>query len=113
MILVKGLQRYQRSKLEFEKNICQSARFEPMCPGPAQLADFFFKLQLSPLIFLQPLDQNKILVPHSKDLFHVCLEPEAQGHDMIFKVCNLSSKRPHLHRAYVLGVYNNLGSTVG
>ena len=32
---------------------------------------------------------------------------------MTFKVCNLGSKRPHLHRAYVLGVYNNLGTTVG
>ena len=47
-----------------------------------------------------------------KDLFPICLEPEAQGYDMTFKVCNLSSKRPHLYRAYVIGVYNNLGSTV-
>ena len=31
---------------------------------------------------------------------------------MTFKVSNLGSERPHLHRAYVLGVYNNLGSTV-
>ena len=31
---------------------------------------------------------------------------------MSFKVCNLGSKRPHLHSAYVLGVYNNLGTTV-
>ena len=31
---------------------------------------------------------------------------------MTFKVSNLGSKRPHLHRAYVLGVYNNLGTTV-
>ena len=31
---------------------------------------------------------------------------------MTFKVCNLSSKRPHLHKVYVLGVYSNLGTTV-
>ena len=47
-----------------------------------------------------------------KDLFCICLEPEAQGRDLTFKVGNLGSKRPHLHRAYVLGVYNNLGTTV-
>ena len=48
-----------------------------------------------------------------KDLLHICLELEAQGHDMTFKACNLGSKRPHLHRAYVLGVCNDLGTTVG
>ena len=31
---------------------------------------------------------------------------------MSFKVCNLGSKRPHFHSAYVLRVYNNLGTTV-
>ena len=47
-----------------------------------------------------------------KDLFHICLETKGQGFRMTFKVCNLGSKRPHLHRAYVLGVYDNLGTTV-
>ena len=31
---------------------------------------------------------------------------------MTFKIYNLSPKRPHLHRSYVLGVCNNLGTTV-
>ena len=30
-----------------------------------------------------------------------------------FKVSNLGLKRPHLHRAYVIGLYNNLDTTVG
>ena len=45
-----------------------------MHPGPAVLADIFFDLQLSPLISLQPLDQNQCLVPQLKDLLHVYLE---------------------------------------
>ena len=39
---------------------------------------------------LLPFDQNKHLVPLLKDLFHICLEPEAQGHSMTFKVYNVS-----------------------
>ena len=34
----------------------------------AELADIFFQLQLWPLIFLQPLEQNQCLVPSMKDL---------------------------------------------
>ena len=41
MILVKRLQRYQRSKLEVEKKNCQSAWLEPMCLGLAKLSDIF------------------------------------------------------------------------
>ena len=74
MILVKGLQRYQRSKLEVKKNICRSARLEPEHPESAALADIFFELQLWPLISLQPFDQNQCLVPQLKDLLHVYLE---------------------------------------
>ena len=40
---------------------------------------------------LQPMDQNEQLVPHLKDLIHICLEPEFQSHDMSFKVCNLGT----------------------
>ena len=79
MILVKGLQRYQRSKLEDEKNICQ--RGQPQAHGfePGRSADIIFDLQLWPLISLQPLDQNPCFVPHLKDLLRICLEIEAQG----------------------------------
>ena len=111
-IFVKGLQSYHKSKLEFGKNICRSAWFEPMCPGSAELVDIFSELQLWSLVSLLPLDQNQFLVPHLKDLFHICLETKAQGFWMTFKLCNLGSKWPHLHRAYVLRVSNNLGSTV-
>ena len=41
---------------------------------------------------LQLLDQNEFLVPNLKDPLHIRLEPEAQGHGMIFKVRNLGSK---------------------
>ena len=89
MILVKGLQRYQRSKLEDKKNICRMARFEPVSLRSAALADIFFVLQLWPLISLQPLDQNQCLIPHLKDLLRISLEDKAQGFWTSLKVCNL------------------------
>ena len=92
MILIKGLQRYQRSKLEFRKNICQLGW--PRAHGfePGWSADIFYELQLWPLVSLQPLDQNQCLVPHLKDLFHICLETKIQGFWMTFNLCNLGSK---------------------
>ena len=39
-----------------------------------------------------------------KDLFHICLETKDQGFGMTFKVYDLGSKKPRLHRAYVIGV---------
>ena len=106
MILVKGLQRYQRSKLEFEKNICQRGQLRVLGFEPGWSADIFFDLQLWPLISLQPLDQNQCLVLHLKDLLHICLEAKAQGFWVTFKVFNFGSKWPHIYRAYVLkGVY--------
>ena len=101
-IFVKGLQSYHKSKLEFWKNICRSARFEPTGPGSAELADIFSELQLWPLVSLQPLDQNQCLVPHLKDLFCICLGIKAQSFWMTFNVCNLGSKNPYLNRAYVV-----------
>ena len=96
------MQRYQWSKLEVERNFYQSARFEPMCPGSAELADIFSEPQLWPLVSLQPLDQNQCLVPHLKDLFHICLGDKAQGFWMTFNICNLGSKYPYFNRAYVV-----------
>ena len=43
---------------------------------------------------------------------HICLEPEAQGHGMTFRVCNLGSKQPHLYSAYVVSVPSQLHTTV-
>ena len=83
-----------------------------MRPGSTELADIFIDLQIQPLISLQPLDQNQCLVPQMKDLLYICLEIKDQGFQMTFKVCNLGSNRPHFHRAYVLGVYNDLSTTV-
>ena len=85
MILIKRLQRYQRSKLEFKKNIYQLGRPQALGFEPGWSADIFFELQLWPLISLQPLDQNQYLVHHLKDLFHICLETKAQGFWMTFK----------------------------
>ena len=104
MILVKRLQRCQRSKLEDEKNICQRGRLRVLGFEPGWSADIFFDLQLWPLISLQPLDQNQCLVPHLKDLLCICWEIEAQGFWMSFKVCNHGSKYPYFNRAYVVSV---------
>ena len=52
--------------------------------GTADLADSFFDPQLWPLIFLQPLGQNKYLVHILKDLIHISLETEVQGRGMTF-----------------------------
>ena len=73
-----------------------------MDPGSAELADISSELQLWPLVSLQPLDQNQCLVPHLKDLFHICLETKVQGFWMTFNICNLSSKYPYFNRAYVV-----------
>ena len=89
-IFVKGLQSYHKSKLEFGKNICRSARFEPMHPGSAELADIFSELQLWPLVSLQPLDQNQCLVLHLKDLLRICLGIKAQS---FWKTFALESKK--------------------
>ena len=112
MILVKRLQRYQRSKLEVEKNICQLGWARAHGFELGRSADISFDIQLWPLISLQPLDQNQCLVLHLKDIFHICLEIKVQGFWMTFKVFNLGSKWPHLHRAYVLRVFTNISTTV-
>ena len=65
-----------------------------------------------PQIFLQPLDLQECTVPHLKDLIHICLELEAQGHGVTFKVYNLGSQQPHLHSAYVVSVASQLHTTV-
>ena len=111
MILIKGLQRYQRSKLELEWNICKLGW--PWAHGfePGWSADVSFDLQLWPLISLQPLDQDLCLVRHLKDLFHICLETKAQCFWMTFKVCNHGSKDPYL--LHKMGfVDSQLSSTV-
>ena len=61
---------------------------------------------------LQPLDQNQCLVPQLKDLLHICLELETQGHGMIFRVCNLGSKQPHLYNTDIVSVASQLHTTV-
>ena len=70
------LQKSQRSTLKVKQKIADSAGFETDAPTPgAKPVDVF-----RPLIFLPSLDQNQCLVPHLKDLFHICLELKNQGH---------------------------------
>ena len=97
-----GAAKISEVKVGGQKNICRAAGFEPMRSRSAALADIFFFLQLWPLVSLQPLDQNQCLVPHLKDLLCICLEIEAQGFWMSFKVCNLGSKYPYFNRAYLV-----------
>ena len=112
MILVKELQRCQRSKLEFGKNICQLGWPQVHGFESDRSADFFFDLQLWSLISLQPPDQYQSLVPHLKHLFHICIETKAQGFSMTFKVCNLRSKYPYFNRTYVVSEKTYLHTTV-
>ena len=99
-----GLQRYQRSKLELGKNVCQLGRLRLLGFELGWSADIFLNLQLWLLISLQPLDQNQCLVLHLKDLLHICLEAKAQGFWVTFKVLNLGSKQPYFNSAYVVRV---------
>ena len=97
------MQKYQRSKLEIKNKIADSARFDTEAPTPrAKLVD----------VFLQSCDRNQCLVPHLKSLFHICLEPEAHGNGMTFRVCNVVSKQPHLYSAYLVSVAFQLHTTV-
>ena len=64
------------------------------------------------MVTLQPLDKNRCIVPYLKDLFHICLDLEAQDHGITFKVCNLGSKLPHLHSAYVVTIPSQSHTTV-
>ena len=41
------------------------------------------------------MDQNEQLVPHLKDLIHICLEQKAQGCDMTFNKFYIESKYPY------------------
>ena len=102
LILVKRLQRYQRSKLEDEKNICQRGRPQAHGFEPGHSADIFFVLQLWPLISLQPLDQNQCLVPHLINRFHISMGIKAQSFWKTFNICNLGSKCPYFNRTYVV-----------
>ena len=81
------------------------------CAGGRPSSRFFIHLQIWPLISLQPLDQNQCLVPHLKDLFHICLETKVQGFWMTFKVCNHGSK--YLYLLHKMGfVDSQFGITV-
>ena len=80
-------QRWSSEKISADRPGWEAQGFEP-----GQSADIFSKLQLWPLVFLQPLDQNQSLVLHLKDLFHICLETKVQGFWMNFNVCNHGSK---------------------
>ena len=97
-----GAAKISEVKVGVKKSICRFDRLRAQGFKPDWLADIFFKLQLWPLVFLQPLDQNQSLVPHLKDLFHICLEPKAQGFWMTFNLFNCGSKYPYFNRAYVV-----------
>ena len=53
-----------------------------------------FDPQIQASTVLQPIDQNEHLVPHLKDLFQICLEPEGEGRSMILKPFYVKSKYP-------------------
>ena len=69
----------------------------PGCIGfeTGRVGNFLCDLQLSPQIFLQPLDLQECTVPHLKDLINICLELEAQGCGMTLKRFYVGSKYPY------------------
>ena len=79
LLLVKKLQKYQRSKLEVGKKSPTQPVSYPMHSGPG-CSGFFFDLKLWPLIFLQPLnlkgrnvDEKKswVIIRNSEKLVHL------------------------------------------
>ena len=84
----------QEIKLEVEKKIVDSVRFDTNAPRPGWTCRFFYP-QVWTLIFLQPFALQECIVPHSKDLIHIYFEQEAQGCGMTFNVCYIGSKYPN------------------
>ena len=83
----------KKSEVKVRKQNCLLDHIWHWCAyAQGQTGRFLFDLQIWPLIFLQPLDQNECLVHHLKDLPHICLEPKVQDHRMTFKVYNVGSK---------------------
>ena len=98
----RGCKNTRGQSWSLEKISAERPGSNPCASGQPRWQIFFSKLQLWPLVFLQPLDQNQCLVPHLKDLFYICLETKAQGFGMTFNVFNLGSKYPYFNRAYVV-----------
>ena len=48
------------------------------------------------LVTLQSFNLQGSIVPHLKDLIHICLEPEAHDCGMTFYMCYVGSKYPYL-----------------
>ena len=75
-----------------------SKKYLPTRPTPGArvqtgpIGRYFSELQLWLMGTLQPLDKNGCIVPHLKDLFHICLGIKAQSIWMTFNICNLGSK---------------------
>ena len=89
-----GTAKISEVKVGVRNIISRSAWFEPMQPGSAEWADIFFKLQLWPLISLQPLDKNQDLVFYFTDLFHIFLETKTQGFWTTFRYVILAQTIP-------------------
>ena len=111
--MAEGLQKISEVKVSCQKKkLLIRTDSRPMHSHPGPHRQIFFQRPTLTLIFLQPLDQIECLVPHLKDLFHICLEPEAQGNNMTSRVCNLSLKQFHLYNAYLVRVAFQLHTTV-
>ena len=75
-------------------------------------AGFFLDLQLWQLVFLQSFDLQRPAIPLWKDLnllYWLRFCPRDQEH---FKHRFALSNWPHFNRAYVLGVFTNISTTV-
>ena len=82
-----------------KKKIADLARIDTNAPMPEQNWQFYFWPTTLTSDILQPPDQSECSVSHLKDIKHICLKTEAQGHDIYLKVCNIGLK--HTPNQYV------------
>ena len=63
----------------------------------------FLFVQLSRLVFLEPLGVQRRYVPHFKGLIYAKVDLEAQGRDSTFTICHALVKKAilHLKRGFV------------
>ena len=99
-LFLEWLQNWSQSKFAIKKNSRPfgfEATFHVVVHG--RILAKFHKVKVDKLwapTAPLPYDQNECLVPHLKDLAHICLELEAQRRSMAFRAIFLGSKYPQI-----------------
>ena len=80
----KGAAKISEVKVRGRKKIAGSSGFDTDAPSPgAELANFFSTSNLNLYIFVASWPKWMFSTSF-KNLIHICLEPEAQGHNMTY-----------------------------